>query len=424
MNGMDVLNRRDFMKRSGLSSIGLGLYQAICRADWAASKGSAPPSSHRSLIILWLDGGPSQLETFDPHPGKRISGPTKAIDTSLSGVQFAASLPRLAEKMDQMSVIRSVVGTESDHARARYLLKTGYPISASLVHPLLGCICSAHLPPNECALPGYISMMSDFPAQAGYLGERFNPYGIQDPKDPLQNLGSRVPSDRLARRIKGLTVLEQALGQRNPEALSRTLGLEQTEQALAVMNSTDMKAFNYREEPTEIQRAYGDTSVGRGCLVARRLVEAGVRCVEVQFGGWDSHENNFTRQASQGEQLDAALSSLINDLASRKLDESTLVLCLGEFGRTPKIDEQQQGRDHWPKGFSVVMAGGLIQRGAVVGATDPEGIAPPADPVSVSVLFATVLAALGINPAIETFVGERPVKLSEGQPLASLILPS
>jgi uncharacterized protein (DUF1501 family) len=157
--------------------------------------------------------------------------------------------------------------------------------------------------------------------------------------------------------------------------------------------------------------------------VARRLIESGVRCVEVQFGGWDSHENNFVRQAMQASELDPAFSSLLTDLESRHLLESTLVLCLGEFGRTPSI-EGQEGRDHWPKGFSVVLGGGRVRRGIVHGATDPEGIASPSDVVSVPDLFATVLSALGINPGLETFVGERPVKLSEGKPLERLLISS
>jgi hypothetical protein len=253
MNCSHGVDRRSFLRRAGMSTVGLSLYQAICRSEAASREGLAPPSARKSLIIIWLDGGPSQLDTFDPHPGKKIAGPTQAIATSLPGVQFAAALPRLAEKMDRLALIRSVVGTESDHARARYLLKTGYPLSASLVHPVVGSMCAAHLPANGCALPGYISIMSDYPAQAGYLGERFNPYGIQDPKNPLQNLDSSVSKERLNRRIQGLDVMERSLSARNRDAHERTLVMEQTKQAISVMNSTEMKAFFYREEPKVTQ---------------------------------------------------------------------------------------------------------------------------------------------------------------------------
>jgi hypothetical protein len=428
----DAVGRRGFLRKAGLSSLSLYLYQAICRAEtqtnanpkWspkASGTLSYAGQPAKSLIVLWLDGGPSQLETFDPHPGSEISGPTKAIPTNVPGIQFAEGLPQLAEKMNRIGLIRSMVGTESDHARARYLLKTGYPISGALVHPMLGSICSAHLPPNGCSLPSFISICSDYPAQAGYLGEKYKPYGIQDPKEPLQNIISPVSADRLNRRIQGLRVLENSLARRNPAVIERTLGLEQTDQALAVMNSSELKAFDFREEPTSLVQAYGDSSFGRGCLVARRLVESGVRCVEVQFSGWDTHEDNFNRHRTLNAAFDPAFASLLTDLETRQMLDSTLVLCLGEFGRTPKIEQSADGREHWPKGFSVALAGGFVRKGVVVGATDPAGLAPPTDPVSVPDLFATILACLGINPASETIVGDRPVKLSEGRPVEQLL---
>jgi hypothetical protein len=421
----DSLNRRRVLWAAGTSALGLGVFDALCRA--ASASQPAGPRKPCSLILLWLDGGPSQLETFDPHAGKAIAGPTRSIPTNVPGVVFAAGLPRLAEKMDRLSVIRSTLGTEVDHVRSVYLIKTGFTSSPSIVHPTLGSICAAYLPNQECELPGFISIVATTSffstnkggAEAGYLGQEFNPFRIGDPIKPPANLRSRVSEERFRRRLAGLDVVERARVARDPEVGRRMGGPEQTERVVRLMTSNKVRAFALDEEPTAVRQAYGDNPFGRSCLVARRLVEVGVRCVEVQLSTWDTHVANFTEHERLNGMLDPAFAALLDDLEARELFDSTVVVCMGEFGRTPKISGND-GRDHWPYGFSVAMAGGPLRRGLVVGATDPDGAKKPVDPVSIPTLSATILSALGLDPATVRMVGDRPVKLSDGQPLATV----
>ncbi|QDU62227.1 hypothetical protein Pan216_30940 [Planctomycetes bacterium Pan216] len=415
---MESLSRRHFLGTLSLASFGWWTSRALAGAE----RLSAGPSRPKSLIILWLDGGPSQLETFDPHPGTTIGGPGKAVATSLAGAQFSELLPRLAEEASSLSVIRSMVSAEGDHARGRYFLKTGYRPNPSVAYPSLGSICASELPEAEGALPPYITFMSGREALGGGdLGETYDPFRVWDPIHPPQDVVRRVAPGRMNRRLRSLELIDGNVrrGRRSREALA--LRREQFDNALALMDSPQLDAFKIEEEPARTREAYGETPFGRSCLAARRLVESGARAVEVKLGGWDTHANNFDLHKPLCESLDAGFSSLLRDLRERDMLDSTLVLCAGEFGRTPKINGLD-GRDHWPKGFSVAMAGGGIRPGQVIGATDPEGTKSPTDPVQVSDLFATVLTALAIDPAVEFVTRDgRPIRLSEGTPLERLL---
>lgn len=421
----DLLSRRRFLGAAGTSAMGLGVFDALCRAASAPS----PDRSRkpRSLILLWLDGGPSQLETFDPHAGSTIAGGTKSIRTSLPGVEFAAGLPRLAEQMDRMTVIRSVTGTEVDHVRSSYLIRTGFTRSPSMIHPTLGSICAASLPDDECELPGFITIVAETSVfstnkggnESGYLGQEFDPLRIGDPLTPPANLRRNVSEERFRQRLAGLDIVERARAARDPDVARRVGGPDQTDRVVKLMTSAKTRAFSIDEEPLSMRQAYGDNPFGRSCLVARRLIEVGVRCVEVQLGTWDTHSANHAEHERLNAMLDPGFAALIADLEARELLDSTLVACMGEFGRTPKM--VGSGRDHWPYGFSVALAGGPIRRGLVVGATDPEGSKNPTDPVSIPTLTATILSAMGLDPATTRMVGDRPIKLSEGQSLAKVL---
>jgi hypothetical protein len=398
---------------SGLGWLAAG---ALGRAE------TASPRKAKSLILLWMAGGPSQLETFDPHPGRRCSGPTRAIATSAPGVQFAQHLPRLAELADLLAVVRSVVSKEGDHERGQYTVRTGYRPDPAVQHPTLGAIAARQLPGAGVDLPPYISILSgDSYADGGYLGGAYQAYRVGDPMHPPRNLTPRVGEKRMAARLDALDVLEARHRGRSspPAAAERTR--EQVDQAVRMLHSEQRGAFHLDEEPLSVRAAYGETPFGRGCLAARRLIETGVRAVEVQLPGWDSHTRNFETQPRLAAVLDAAFSALVLDLRRRGLLETTLIVCGGEFGRTPKINVLD-GRDHWPTGFSVVLAGGGVPGGTIVGGTDPEGSADPVDPVSVSDLTATVLRVLGIDPALEFTTGAgRPIKLSEGVAVSRLL---
>ncbi len=412
---LDRFDRRAFFRGCSLSTVGLLVSQALA-ADEPEARGPA-----RALVVIWLDGGPSQLETFDPHPGGAIGGPTRAIETSVPGIKLAEHLPRLAEQMADVALVRSMVSKEGDHQRGRYMLSTGYRPTPAIVHPALGSICAAELSVDGAEIPRYVQLLGeDRRAGGGFLGDAFDPLSLGDPREPPRNLSSPVERDRRDRRRRALDVVEQSLARHAPAA-SAASHREQVRQATSLMDSSQLRALAIEEEPLATRLAYGDTPFGRGLLAARRLVENRVRCVEVHLRGWDSHANNFEVHKRLAAELDRGFAALVADLRARDMLRQTLVLCTGEFGRTPRINGLD-GRDHWPTGFSLALAGGGLRGGQAIGQTDPAGSGKPVDPVSVEDLFATVLAALGIDPAKEhqTSAG-RPIKLSEGQPIARLL---
>ena len=377
----------------------------------------------RSLVTLWLAGGPSQLETWDPHPGTAIGGPTRAIATAIPGTMIASDYPRVAERLAHFSLIRSLVSREGDHERGTHAVRTGYRPDPVLPHPALGAVAAHELPPVGLDLPAYVALGTDgFPGRGGYLGGRFDPYRVFVPGLAGQNLVPHVRDARQERRLAALRGLDVRFAAGRGVPAGATLHGHTLEAALALMSSEQLAAFSIADESAAVRAAYGETPFGRGCLVARRLVEAGVRSVDVTLRGFDTHAANFTGHAAQAAILDAALSALVDDLADRDLLASTVVLVAGEFGRTPRINSLD-GRDHWPHGFSCLLAGGGIVPGRVVGATDPEGVRrEPELPVTVGDLSATVLAALGIDWQRElmTPIG-RPLKLAEGTPVGGLV---
>ncbi len=420
------LSRRDLLKAAFASGLSLTLPGLDLRA--AEARG---PERRKSLIVIWLGGGASQLETWDPHPGTKIGGPTMAIKTTVPGLEIAETYPRVAEQIHELNVIRSLVSKEGDHERGTYLLKTGYRPDPTLVHPSLGAIASHELPDDKLEIPAHISLLGgQHPARGGFLGEMFDAFKIYDPGNGIQNLKPRVGEVRQEQRLKGLDVVSKSFQAGRRVQVDNTLHQLTVERALRMMTSAQLKAFEIDHEPQAIRDAYGDTRFGHGCLAARRLIETGVRAVEVTLMGWDTHAQNFEGHKTQAKQLDPALAALIHDLKQRDLLASTLVLCIGEFGRTPKINGLE-GRDHWPRGFSCLVGGGGLRSGVVLGETDTEpqteqdadkSIAMPHDPIEVPDLFATILRQLGIefDKEVLTPIG-RPMRFSSGKPIERLI---
>jgi hypothetical protein len=389
-------------------------------------------SPAKSLIVIWLQGGPSQLETFDPHPGSASAEGSKAIPTNVSGVMFSEHLPRLAERADRLAVVRSVTSEEGDHERAIHNLMTGYRPEPTLIHPSLGSvICHATEAANAVHdLPRHVSILATgLSSRGGYLGPQYDAFRTYDPIQPVPDVRARVEDGRFQRRLQWLTQVVEPEFQRGRLANPQLAATEETiRQATRMMSSQQLAAFDVTGVSLSRQQEYGDTAFGRGCIAATQLIQAGVRCVEVTLPGWDSHANNHQFQQSNCEILDPAVAALLDDLAARDLLDSTLVLIAGEFGRTPKFNVAA-GRDHWPHGFSVVLAGGGVQGGRVIGGTDP---APPlekagsrlklVDPQPVENLHATILHLMGIDyqEVIQTPIG-RPLKISEGQVIEALV---
>ncbi len=413
-------NRRDCLRWTAGSAV--PWLANIGRLLAAEGERSATRAPARSIILLWLAGGPSQLETFDPHPGSRIAGGTGAISTAVKGIKLAEGYPRLAAAMRSVSLIRSMTSTEPDHERGTQLAKTGYTPDAVTVFPSIGAICCHELPAQGADIPRHVSILAgSWPSQGGFLGSEYDAFQTGDPAHPVPDVHTGVSNARYRRRLEDLAVVERAFAARHG-LHAETLGHARlADQARRMMSSEQLRAFDVSEEPASLRRAYGETPFGRGCLAARRLTEVGVRAIEVTLSGWDSHVDNHAAHRKLATTLDPAMAALIQDLRERERLDTTLVICAGEFGRTPKINALG-GRDHWTAAFSVALAGGAMRGGVVIGQTDPDGGRHVPDPKTFADLHATILKALGINPAKENVSpARRPVKLSEGNVISELL---
>jgi uncharacterized protein (DUF1501 family) len=414
------LDRRQFIGASLAAATWLTpVSRLLARA--AEESGNNREPAH-SIILLWMQGGPSQLETFDPHPGTTIAAGTEAVATAVKGLQLAAGMPCTAEEMGSISLIRSMVSKEGDHERGTYTMKTGFRPDPTVVHPSLGAILCHELPSAGVDIPRHVSILpSQWPARGGYLGEKLDAFQTDDPIKPVPDTKAYVESDRDTKRMKHLEVIENAFARGRAKRVEATLHRSTVTAARKLMTSEQLNAFDVTQEPLALRKEYGDTPFGRACLAARRLTEVGVRCVEVTLGGWDTHVNNHALCRDLLALLDPALAALVKDLRKRGQLEKTLVVCAGEFGRTPIVNKLG-GRDHWPTGFSVALAGGGVRSGKVIGATDPDGKDKPTDPVSVGDLHATVLTAVGIDPRKlnQTPIG-RTVRFAEGKPVQGLL---
>jgi uncharacterized protein (DUF1501 family) len=411
-----TIDRRGFLALAGLSWLTPVGHLLAAQAE--RSRGPA-----RSVILLWLEGGPSQLETFDPHPGARIAAGTKAIATAARDVRLAAGFERLADRMGSVALLRSLVSKEGDHERGTYLMKTGYRPDPTVVHPSIGAICCHELPVGRTDIPRHVSILAgQWPSRGGFLGGEFDAFQVGDPRGRLPDVAATAPPPRDASRVADLEVVERAFARGRRARVEATLHRESFARARAMMSSEQLRAFDVSREPAAVRAEYGDTPFGRGCLAARRLIEVGVRCVEVTLKGWDSHVNNHEIHRGLVAQLDPAFAALLGDLARRGLADRTVVLCGGEFGRTPKVNVAG-GRDHWTSGFSMALAGGGLRGGLAVGETEPEGGTVARRPIAVADVHATVLAALGLDPARENVdpATTRPIKLSTGRPIPELL---
>lgn len=414
---MSHVSRREFIRRTGAAGL---LLAGWPRGPARALAGGEPPA--RALILLWLEGGPSHLDTFDPKPGTPFAGSSGAIRTRIPGVQFASYYPRLAAQAHRLAVIHSLTSREGDHERATAWAHTGKTPMPADPWPGLGSMLSHGAPAAaKPAGPRAFSVLAEG-ASPGFLGVEHACLPIRDSLEPTAGWfpeGEDRPA--LRRRfayLKELEALEPA-GEAAPAALAHRRSLQDAEHFLG---SPLYGALDLKSEKAALRERYGKTPLGAGCLIARRLVEAGATFAEVTLEGWDSHFDNFTVHQRLGKVLDDALATLVEDLASRGLLESTMVLCMGEFGRTPEINARS-GRDHHPGVFSAVMAGGPVPGGLVVGRSDEQGRSVAERPVTVPDLLATVYSAMGLRPDQEMMTPQgRPVKrLDSGVPVPELL---
>ena len=428
-------SRRELMQMAIASIGGASLSGWLPRLAKAASK----VRSAKACILLWMPGGPSQMETLDPKPGRPNGGPTKSIATAVPGIQIAENLPKVAGLMKDFSIIRSMQTGEGDHGRATQLMLTGYkPTGAPIAYPVLGSMVAQRLHDEKSDLPSFVSIapirLSDL--GSGFLGPKFSPLLVSGASnDPntranltVENL-TPIGGDlaRMQDRASLLKALRHTSATKEESSISKHAAVY--DQALRMVDSQGGGAFRLDEEPDVLRDAYGRNRFGQGCLLARRLVERGVPFVEVALtdagngGGlsWDTHSDNFKTVKSVCDVLDPAWSSLISDLKSREMYESTLVIWMGEFGRTPKVNATN-GRDHHPDGWSMAMGGAGIKPGQVYGGTGRDGT-DVSNPVNTPQLFATILKALDINPELSNQVGDRPIPLVDDHatPISELL---
>jgi uncharacterized protein (DUF1501 family) len=423
----DGVSRREFLRVGGLAALGLTL------PDLMRATAATPGKKDVSCILLWLGGGPSQIDTFDPKPDapQEIRGDFKSIKTKLPGVHFCEHLPKLAQINDKFSVIRSVTTPDPNHETATHYLLTGYPFNPAIEYPAYGSVVSREKG-GQLGMPANI-IMGGLPfahGAGGYMGAVYNPFNISgDPNNPNFSVNDVSPPsgmtmDRVERRRDILKQVDRF--QRNTEARQKVLSTSDTfyEQAFSLITSPQAKkAFDLKQEKPETRDKYGRHNFGQSCLLARRLVESGVRFVTINYGGWDNHERIFGAfKDSLLPTLDSGYSALVEDLAQRGMLDTTLVICMGEFGRTPKVNSSA-GRDHWSEAMTVTMGGGGVKTGIVVGETNERSERPKERPIKVEDVAATIYKSLGVDCEKEYMSPEnRPLKINyDGTPVHELI---
>ncbi len=444
---MSQISRRSFLARTSiLSALG---YSASGWFPLLADEVAAKSSSRRHCILLWMSGGPSQTDTFDMKPGHANGGEFKEIETAAPGLRFSEHLPQLAQQAEHIAVIRGLSTKEGDHGRGTYLMRTGRRPQGPVPYPSIGSALSKELARPSDSFPNYVSIA---PYQAvnqeafspGFLGPKYAPLTVAsynrfrtgDQENAADYADLRVsdlqaPSDLTAETIRTRldlwNVLQGDFLSRKGKPPAPVAQDTVYRRALEMMQSAAARAFNLSEEPASVRDAYGRGQFGQGCLMARRLVEQGVAFVEVSlgsFGGgatWDTHSGNFPTVKQLSAELDKGWGTLMAELKDRGLLESTTVVWMGEFGRTPKIN-QSAGRDHYPAAWSCVLAGGGIRGGQAFGKTGPDGMNVVEGKVDVGDVLATISQALGVPPGTENTTPDgRPIKIAEGKQIEDLL---
>jgi hypothetical protein len=400
-----MTDRRHFLKHmAGASAVAVAGSQFMTNlraAETVAKK------KHKSLIILWMSGGPATIDLWDLKPGSPNGGEFKPISTAASGVQISEHLPTVAKQFKHLSVIRSLKTSEGDHMRGTQLMLTGRSPNPLVDAPSIGAVASKKLAPPELDLPSFISV-GGARVGPGFLGMTYAPFTVQNPGTLPENIAppTGVSTDRMSRRASLFKVLEDDFNkdlkgdQKSPLAAAKAHS-DIYDKAMSLVVSKRKEIFNFDKEPKSLVEEYGNNNFGKGCLLARKLVEAGTVCVEVDLGGWDMHQNIFPTLANQRlPVLDKAMGTLVRDLNDRGLLKDTVIVWMGEFGRTPRIN-QNAGRDHYPANWSVVVGGGNLKGGHAVGATDKDGMSITDRPVTINDLFATIYKGMGIDPTPE-----------------------
>jgi len=411
VNRHGVVGRRSLLRGITAAAMATGSLNWVERMAVEAAR---LRQQNRACILLWMQGGPSQFETFSPKPHHANGGETRAISTSVPGIEIAENLPETAQVMDDVCIIRSVNSKEGSHQRASFLLHTGYLPSASVKYPTLGSLVSHQLSDPAAELPSFVRIgaRGRGGGNGGFLGVAYDPFIMRSADRPPRNVQIPTGPERYQRRLKLLNRLEQTYAEAEGR-LDVADHKDLYQRTAKMITSPSMEVFDLDKENVKIRDAYGNSGFGSGCLLARRLIESGVTFVEVAINGWDTHQDNFTNHREMCESVDGPYAQLIRDLKQRDLLDTTLVIWMGEFGRTPRINGRG-GRDHYPKAFNVALAGGGVHGGQVIGSTNVAGTNVSERPVSVPDLFRTFCSSLNIDPDHENMsaIG-RPIRIAD-----------
>ncbi len=410
------MTRRHFMQHLAGSSAAATASMAMGNAIYANA--DELKKNHKSAILLWMGGGPATIDIWDLKPGAATGGPFRPISTS-GDLQICEHMPMVAKQMHNLSVVRSMSTREADHNRGRYYMHTGFVPNPNIEHPSYGSVIAHETFDQrpQLEIPPFVSI-GGASAGPGFLGMAWAPFSVSS-NGRIRNLEMKLEDSRLRERMYALEMIETGFAKRTRDvpAYEHAKVLKKT---FDLMTSSQMEAFKVEKEPEEVKERYGTDGFGQGCLLARRLVEAGVPFVEVDLGGWDNHNGIHTiLKDNKLPQLDRAMSALVEDLEQRELLKDTVVIWMGEFGRTPRIN-QNAGRDHFARAWSCVVGGGDLKGGLAVGATNSDGTAVDTEPFSSEDLMTTVCKGLGISTE-KTFTSKngRPMKIAGGGKIIS-----
>ncbi|MAG94114.1 MAG: hypothetical protein CMJ48_10230 [Planctomycetaceae bacterium] len=414
-NGM---SRRHFMQHAATAAATLPTYQFLTQLQANAAD---VRKRQKACILMWMGGGPPSIDIWDLKPGSKNGGEFQPIDTK-GDLQISEHMPKTAMVMDNLSVVRSMSTREADHSRGGYYMHTCYVPNPTVVHPSFGSVVSYELGSkrSELEIPSFVSVGGSG-LNSGFLGALHAPFKVSS-NGQIQNAEMAGSKGRLAQRLKMLDVVETnfARSKRGDAPKSHT---EVYQKAVNLMTSSQMKAFKVEDEDPKVQEAYGENNFGQGLLMARRLVETGVPFIEVSSGGWDLHNGVFTAlKDTKLPELDQGISALTADLKQRGMLDDVVLVWMGEFGRTPRINANT-GRDHWARSWSVMIGGGGLQGGIAVGATDANGTTVVDRSYLPGDIWATVSHALGVSTKIvHTSKRGRPMKIANGgTPIRELI---
>jgi len=421
-----MITRRQILRAGLTGGLGLVMTSWLDRIAFAqpaaATAAAAGAKKAKHVIVLWMNGGPSHIDTWDPKQGK-VAGPHKAIATSVPGVMISEHMPQLARMATKLAIVRGMTSKEGNHQRAQYLGHTGYSPNPTVMHPSIGGWVSKRMGEPASGLPSFVSL-NGLSHGGGLFGVQHGPFVVRPAGDTPQNIDGPADVDdaRFKERLKLLGDLESGFAAKTGDAKVEGRRDLYTK-ADRLMHASALEAFDVSKEPEAVVKSYGASPFGKACLAAARLVGAGVRFVEVTLDGWDTHKNNFDRTKNLMGMVDPAFAGLLTDLERRNLLAETMIVWMGDFGRTPRINGDD-GRDHFPGAWSAVLAGAGIRGGQVHGETDADGAKVVKDAVTVPNLMATIATALDLNPD-DTVVSPagRPIGLTDhGVPVKKLLL--